>query len=120
MKQCAASMLYLIERQIKDLSNVERTRIRAEASVPQLASLHEWSSRMQAPSTCVLYLYFFAAIFRLDFNSTQCEISCSPAPAFFEPIRITTPHHISDIRNNFPSRATLFFFRARWARASLA
>jgi transposase len=39
--------LYLIERQIKDLSDAERTRIRREEAVPQLASLHEWASQMQ-------------------------------------------------------------------------
>jgi transposase len=39
--------LYLIERQIKDLSDEERTRIRREEAMPQLASLHEWASRMQ-------------------------------------------------------------------------
>lgn len=33
--------LYLIERQIKDLSDEERTRIRSAEAVPQLASLHE-------------------------------------------------------------------------------
>ncbi len=32
--------LYLIERQIKDSSDEERTRIRSEEAVPQLASLH--------------------------------------------------------------------------------
>jgi transposase len=39
--------LYLIERQIKDLSDEERTRIRGEDAVPQLESLHEWASKMQ-------------------------------------------------------------------------
>lgn len=39
--------LYLIERQIKDLGDDERTRIRKEEAVPQLASLHEWASKMQ-------------------------------------------------------------------------
>src|SRR3984893_6487728 len=39
--------LYLIERQIKDLSDTERTRIRQAESVPQLASLHAWASQMQ-------------------------------------------------------------------------
>jgi transposase len=39
--------LYLIERQIKDLNDAERTRIRRTESVPQLASLHAWASQMQ-------------------------------------------------------------------------
>jgi transposase len=39
--------LYLIERQIRDLSDEERTRIRSEEAVPQLASLHAWASRLQ-------------------------------------------------------------------------
>ena len=39
--------LYLIERQIKDLSDEERTRIRSEEAVPKLASLHEWASKLQ-------------------------------------------------------------------------
>jgi transposase len=39
--------LYLIERQIKDLSDEERARIRQTESVPQLASLHAWASQMQ-------------------------------------------------------------------------
>jgi transposase len=39
--------LYLIERQIKDLSDEERVRIRADEAVPQLKSLHEWASKMQ-------------------------------------------------------------------------
>ena len=39
--------LYLIERQIKDLKDEERTRIRTEEAVPQLASLHAWASQMQ-------------------------------------------------------------------------
>jgi transposase len=39
--------LCLIERQIKDLGDEERTRIRAEEAVPQLASLHKWASQMQ-------------------------------------------------------------------------
>jgi transposase len=39
--------LYLIERQIKDLDDEGRTRIRRDEAVPQLASLHEWANRMQ-------------------------------------------------------------------------
>ena len=39
--------LYLIERQIKGLSDDERTRIRRAEAVPQLLSLHEWASTMQ-------------------------------------------------------------------------
>jgi len=39
--------LYLIERQIKDLSDEGRTRIRGDEAVPQLQSLHEWASKMQ-------------------------------------------------------------------------
>jgi transposase len=39
--------LYSIEREIKALSNEERTRIRQLKSVPLLESLHEWASRMQ-------------------------------------------------------------------------
>jgi transposase len=39
--------LYLIERQIKDLSDGERSRIRGEETIPLLASLHEWASQMQ-------------------------------------------------------------------------
>jgi transposase len=39
--------LYLIERQIKDLSAEERTRIRHAEAVPQLAALHEWATKMQ-------------------------------------------------------------------------
>jgi hypothetical protein len=39
--------LYLIERQIKDLEDEERTRIRTEEAVPQLKSLHDWASKMQ-------------------------------------------------------------------------
>lgn len=39
--------LYLIERQIKDLSDEERTRIRRKEAVPQLQSLHAWASTMQ-------------------------------------------------------------------------
>ncbi len=39
--------LYLIERQIKDLDDEGRTRIRREEAVPQLASLHEWAAKMQ-------------------------------------------------------------------------
>jgi hypothetical protein len=39
--------LYLIERQIKDLSDEERMRIRAEEAVPQLKSLREWAGKMQ-------------------------------------------------------------------------
>ena len=39
--------LYLIERQIKDLGDEDRTRIRREEAVPQIASLHEWASKMQ-------------------------------------------------------------------------
>lgn len=39
--------LYLIERQIKDLGDDERSRIRQTAAAPQLKSLHDWASRMQ-------------------------------------------------------------------------
>jgi transposase len=39
--------LYLIERQIKDLGDEERTRIRREEAVPQLQSLYQWASKMQ-------------------------------------------------------------------------
>ena len=39
--------LYAIERQIKTLSDDERTRIRRERAVPQLDSLHEWATRLQ-------------------------------------------------------------------------
>jgi transposase len=39
--------LYLIERQIKDLGDEERTRIRRDEAVPQLASLHAWASQLQ-------------------------------------------------------------------------
>src|ERR1019366_835449 len=39
--------LYLIERQIKDLDDEERTRTRAKEAVPQLTSLHQWASQMQ-------------------------------------------------------------------------
>jgi transposase len=39
--------LYAIERQIKTLSDEERTRIRRERAVPQLDSLHEWATRLQ-------------------------------------------------------------------------
>jgi len=39
--------LYLIERQIKDLGDAERARIRAAEALPQLAALHEWASKMQ-------------------------------------------------------------------------
>jgi transposase len=39
--------LYLIERQIKDLIDEERARIRTAEAVPQLKSLHEWASKMQ-------------------------------------------------------------------------
>jgi transposase len=39
--------LYLIERQIKDLGDEARTRIRRDEAVPQLASLHAWASKMQ-------------------------------------------------------------------------
>jgi len=39
--------LYLIERQIKDLSDEERTRIRDDEAIPQLASLHACASKMQ-------------------------------------------------------------------------
>ncbi len=39
--------LYLIERQIKDLDDDGRTRIRREEAAPQLASLHEWAGKMQ-------------------------------------------------------------------------
>ena len=40
--------LYEIERQIKDLDNAERQRIRQQQSVPLLDSLHEWATRIQA------------------------------------------------------------------------
>ena len=40
-------VLYLIERQIKDLSDEERMRIRAEEAVPQLKSLRDWAGKMQ-------------------------------------------------------------------------
>ena len=40
--------LYDIEREIKDLGNDERRRIRQQKSVPLLDSLHEWASRIQA------------------------------------------------------------------------
>ena len=39
--------LYLIERQIKDLNDEQRTRIRTEEAVPELTSLHAWASQMQ-------------------------------------------------------------------------
>lgn len=39
--------LYLIERQIKDLGDEGRTRIRRDEAVPQLVSLHAWASKMQ-------------------------------------------------------------------------
>jgi len=39
--------LYLIERQIKDLSDAERMRIRGEEAIRQLESLHAWASKMQ-------------------------------------------------------------------------
>jgi transposase len=39
--------LYLIERQIKDLNDKERTRIRTDEAVPKLASLHTWALQMQ-------------------------------------------------------------------------
>jgi transposase len=39
--------LYLIERQIKDLIDEERTRIRTAEAVPQLAALHEWAAKIQ-------------------------------------------------------------------------
>ena len=39
--------LYLIERQIKDLDDEGRTRIRSDEALPQLASLHTWASKMQ-------------------------------------------------------------------------
>jgi transposase len=39
--------LYLIERQIKDLIDEERTRVRTAEAVPQLAALHEWAAKMQ-------------------------------------------------------------------------
>jgi hypothetical protein len=39
--------LYLIERQIKDLIDEERTRVRTGEAVPQLAALHEWAAKMQ-------------------------------------------------------------------------
>ena len=39
--------LYLIERQIKNLSDAERTRIRQEEALPQLTSLHNWASTLQ-------------------------------------------------------------------------
>jgi len=39
--------LYLIERQNKDLSDEERTRIRTEEAVPQLESLREWAAKMR-------------------------------------------------------------------------
>jgi transposase len=39
--------LYLVERQIKDLSDEERTRIRGEEAALQVKSLHEWASKMQ-------------------------------------------------------------------------
>jgi hypothetical protein len=39
--------LYLIERQIKDLNDEERTRIRTAEAVPKIASLHAWAAQMQ-------------------------------------------------------------------------
>jgi transposase len=39
--------LYLIERQIKDLDDEGRTRIRREEALPQLTSLHAWASTLQ-------------------------------------------------------------------------
>ena len=39
--------LYLIERQIKELTDEERTRIRNDEAVPQLKSLNDWASKMQ-------------------------------------------------------------------------
>ncbi len=39
--------LYLIERQIKDASDEQRTRIRNAEAVPLLTSLHEWAAKMQ-------------------------------------------------------------------------
>jgi transposase len=39
--------LYLIEREIKECSAEERTRIRRERAVPMLESLHEWATRLQ-------------------------------------------------------------------------
>jgi transposase len=39
--------LYLIEREIKECSDEERTRIRRERAVPQLESLFEWATRLQ-------------------------------------------------------------------------
>ena len=39
--------LYLIERQIKDATDEQRTRIRHAEAVPLLASLHEWATKMQ-------------------------------------------------------------------------
>ncbi len=39
--------LYATERQIRTLSDEERTRIRRERAVPPLESLHEWATRLQ-------------------------------------------------------------------------
>jgi hypothetical protein len=39
--------LYLIERQIKDLGDEERTRIRCTEAVPKLESLRQWAAKMQ-------------------------------------------------------------------------
>ena len=39
--------LYLIERQIKDLGDEERTRIRTTEAIPQLTSLYAWATEMQ-------------------------------------------------------------------------
>ena len=39
--------LYLIERQIKDLEDPQRTQIRTEEALPQLKSLHEWATELQ-------------------------------------------------------------------------
>jgi transposase len=39
--------LYLIERQIKDLNDADRMRIRTAEAAPQLASLHDWTEQLQ-------------------------------------------------------------------------
>jgi transposase len=39
--------LYLIERQIKDLGDEERARIRTTEAIPQLTSLYAWAAEMQ-------------------------------------------------------------------------
>jgi len=39
--------LYLIETEIKTLSDAERTRIRRDQALPQLAALHDWASTLQ-------------------------------------------------------------------------